>query len=54
MKFYLEEKRISKKQALEYISERQLREGIEDHMEDPYLEISWYTRDGYLRIEFDY
>ena len=52
MKFYLNEKKITKKEAMTYITKSQLEEAREAFMADPYEEISYWVGKGMLRIEF--
>lgn len=56
MKLYLEDKRISKKVAIELIGKEALEKFIkESKQDDPYTEHSIYTgmRTGMLSIEFE-
>ena len=54
MKFYINDKKVTKAQAATHFGEakleKRIKEAKEDHTMDPYLELSW--ADG-LRIEID-
>lgn len=52
MKFYINGKKITKAEALTLITERQLAEAKQAHIEDPYEEQSYMTSRGILVIEF--
>lgn len=56
MKFYFdktngESKKLTKTEALEHLSNYQLKEGIEAKKADPCEEVSYMTVGGYIRIE---
>ena len=52
MKFYLDNKKITKKEALKYITEKQLAEARQAFEIDPLEEQSWWVGKGILRVEF--
>lgn len=52
MKFYLNGKKITKKEAMTYITPVQLAEAERAHEEDPFEEQSWWVGKGMLVIEF--
>ena len=52
MKFYLNEKPITKKEALKLITVEQLEEAREAFEVDPMELQAWYTSDGMLEVEF--
>lgn len=52
MKFYLNGKKITKKEAMTFISKEQLAEAKQAHNEDPYEEIAFWVGKGMLVIEF--
>ena len=53
-KFYLQDKKISKKKAMELISNKQLKEAQQAFLEDPFEHQSWYTKEGILVVEFGF
>ena len=52
MKFYLNGKKITKKEAMTYITPAQLADAKQAHEEDPWEEQSFWVGKGMLVIEF--
>lgn len=52
MKFYLNGKKITKTEALKYITEKQIAEARQAFEIDPLEEQSWWIGKGTLVIEF--
>ena len=55
--FYLNGKKISKKQVIEKVGEerlkRMLKQAKEEFKNDPYVDNSWFVGNGMLSIEFN-